>query len=174
MARERNAEPLRSPSRQPGQSLPIADLRHLIALMQNSDIEEITVEREAGALRLRLRKPAPVAALTHPGDIEVFESAETAERADHASDGLPTEDRLARVSAPLVGRFHVGPRPGAVPLVAEGDVVRQGQVVGTIETLNLFNEVEAAQAGRVVQVLVVEGQPVEYGQALMTIEPLTT
>jgi acetyl-CoA carboxylase biotin carboxyl carrier protein len=173
MARERSAEPLRSPTRQSGQSLPIADLRHLIALMQNSDIEEITVERDAGALRLHLRKPAPVAGLAAPGELDVFEGVDGVESANHARNASPAEDRLVPVSAPLVGRFHVGPKPGAAPLVVEGDMVRQGQVVGTIETLNLFNEVEAAQAGRVVEVVVVEGQPVEYGQVLMTIEPPT-
>jgi pyruvate carboxylase len=55
-------------------------------------------------------------------------------------------------------------------LVAMGDRVKAGQLVGTIESLNVFNEVEAAVAGRVVEIFVQDGQPVEYGQLLMTID----
>ena len=73
--------------------------------------------------------------------------------------------------APLVGRFQLGAEPGGKPLVTKGDMVKPGQVVGTIETLNVLNEVEAAVGGRVVSVPVAEGQPVEYGQVLMEIDP---
>ena len=146
----------------------IADLRHLIALMQNSDIEEIAVERAADELLLRLRKPAPIVAPVEPAELDGFEVTEVAETAAHAA-----EEHVVEITAPLVGRFHLGTKPGATPLVAEGDVVRPGQAVGTIETLNLFNEVEAGEAGRVVEVVASEGQPVEYGQVLLKIEPLT-
>jgi acetyl-CoA carboxylase biotin carboxyl carrier protein len=156
----------------------IADLRHLIALMQKSDIAEITVEREADDLRLRLRKPAPVLASVESAELDGFEVTEVAGAAaavpnSAATNGDAPDDREVAITAPLVGLFHVGTRPSATPLVTEGDVVRPGQVVGTIETLNLFNEVEASQAGRVVRVLASEGQPVEYGQVLLQIEPLT-
>jgi acetyl-CoA carboxylase biotin carboxyl carrier protein len=159
----------------------IADLRHLIALMQKSDIAEITVEREADDLRLRLRKPAPVLAPAESAELDGFEVAEVAGAAGTAAavpgaaatNGNAPDEHVIAITAPLVGRFHLGTKPSATPLVTEGDVVRPGQVVGTIETLNLFNEVEASQAGRVVKVLAAEGQPVEYGQVLLQIEPLT-
>lgn len=167
MARERSGEPARPQPRQPGQSLSIAELRQLITLMHTSDIEEISIERDDEALRLHLRKPAPmvsehvIAAMDGAGADEVGELPTS----PAASNGLD------HVSAPLVGRFHVGPKPGSKALVAVGDIVRAGQVVGTIETLNVLTEVESTITGRVVEVHATEGQPVEFGQVLLSIEP---
>jgi acetyl-CoA carboxylase biotin carboxyl carrier protein len=168
MARERSGEPARPQPRQPGQSMSIAELRQLITLMQNSDIEEISVEREDDALRLHLRKPAPVA----PEHVlAAMDGAGADEVAEAPGPAAAEENGLDHVSAPLVGRFHFGAKPGSKPLVAVGDIVRAGQVVGTIETLNVLTEVESTMAGRVVEVHATEGQPVEYGQVLLTIEP---
>jgi acetyl-CoA carboxylase biotin carboxyl carrier protein len=77
-----------------------------------------------------------------------------------------------KVLAPLVGTFHTWAKPKGGALVAVGDRVKAGQLVGTIESLNVLNEVETTVAGHVVEILVQEGQPVEYGQALMTIDSL--
>ncbi|MEU4365854.1 acetyl-CoA carboxylase biotin carboxyl carrier protein [Micromonospora chersina] len=84
----------------------------------------------------------------------------------------PVADRPA-VRAPVVGTFYRSPEPGAAPFVAVGDVVRPGQVVGIVEAMKLMNEVTAGQAGRVVEVLVEDGKPVEYDQPLIALEPLT-
>jgi acetyl-CoA carboxylase biotin carboxyl carrier protein len=172
MARERTGEPARPQSRAPGQGVNIAELRQLVSLMQNSDVEEITIERDADALRLHLRKPASggTHSLNMPGvAIDAESHGEMGLDSDDASQS--GGDKFGQVTAPLVGRFHVGAKPGAKPLVAVGDVVRQGQTIGSIETLNVFNEVEACIGGRVAEVHVAEGQPVEYGQLLITIQP---
>jgi acetyl-CoA carboxylase biotin carboxyl carrier protein len=177
MARERSGEPARPQPRQPGQSLSIAELRQLITLMHNSDIEEISVERDEDALRLHLRKPEPVTASSQA--VAGLDGLTTDDVAEAPGLDAAANDGLGYVSAPLVGRFHVGAKPGSKPLVAVGDLVRSGQVValslprqvvGTIETLNVINEVESTVAGRVVELNATEGQPVEYGQVLMTIE----
>ncbi|MEU0152895.1 acetyl-CoA carboxylase biotin carboxyl carrier protein [Micromonospora fulviviridis] len=87
-------------------------------------------------------------------------------------EAVPAADRPA-VRAPVVGTFYRAPEPGAAPFVAVGDVVRPGQVVGIVEAMKLMNEVTAGQAGRVVEVLVEDGKPVEYDQPLIALEPLT-
>ncbi len=74
------------------------------------------------------------------------------------------------VAASLVGIFHSWAKPKAPSLINVGDRVKVGQVVGTIQSLNVLNEVELLVAGRVVEILVQDGQPVEYGQPLMTID----
>ncbi|MET8908101.1 acetyl-CoA carboxylase biotin carboxyl carrier protein [Micromonospora sp. NPDC004551] len=84
----------------------------------------------------------------------------------------PVTERPA-VRAPVVGTFYRAPEPGAAPFVAVGDVVRPGQVVGIVEAMKLMNEVTAGQAGRVVELLVEDGKPVEYDQPLIALEPLT-
>ncbi|MFI7279561.1 acetyl-CoA carboxylase biotin carboxyl carrier protein [Micromonospora chersina] len=87
-------------------------------------------------------------------------------------EAAPVTDRPA-VRAPVVGTFYRSPEPGAPPFVAVGDVVRPGQVIGIVEAMKLMNEVTAGQAGRVVEVLVEDGKPVEYDQPLIALEPLT-
>ena len=83
----------------------------------------------------------------------------------------PVDSRLVAVESPMVGTFYRAPAPDAAPFVAEGDLVKEGQVVCVIEAMKLMNEIEAKVAGRVVRVLVENAQPVEYGQPLFLVEP---
>ncbi|MEV1333193.1 acetyl-CoA carboxylase biotin carboxyl carrier protein [Micromonospora costi] len=75
------------------------------------------------------------------------------------------------VRSPIVGTFYRAPEPGAVPFVAVGDLVRPGQVVGIVEAMKLMNEVTADRGGRVAAVLTDDGQPVEYDQPLVALDP---
>ena len=79
--------------------------------------------------------------------------------------------RLVDVVAPIVGTFYAAPSPDAPPFVRVGDHVRPGSVLCIIEAMKLMNEIEAETAGVVREVLVDNGQPVEYGQVLFRIEP---
>ncbi|MEV6376810.1 acetyl-CoA carboxylase biotin carboxyl carrier protein [Micromonospora musae] len=99
------------------------------------------------------RQPAPAA----PPTAEPVAPAEPADR--------------AVVRAPIVGTFYRSPEPGAAPFVAVGDLVRPGQVIGIVEAMKLMNEVAAERGGRVVAVLADDGQPVEYDQPLVALEP---
>ena len=71
----------------------------------------------------------------------------------------------------MVGTFYRAPEPGAAPFVTVGDLVRPGQVVGIVEAMKLMNEVTAERAGRVTEVLVDDGRPVEYDQPLVALDP---
>jgi acetyl-CoA carboxylase biotin carboxyl carrier protein len=73
--------------------------------------------------------------------------------------------------APLVGTFYTAPSPGAQPFVRPGDRVEVGQQLGIIEAMKLMNPLEATRAGRVVEVLVGDASPVEYGQPLVLLDP---
>nr|WP_245675437.1 acetyl-CoA carboxylase biotin carboxyl carrier protein [Micromonospora halophytica] len=75
------------------------------------------------------------------------------------------------VRSPIVGTFYRAPEPGAAPFVRVGDLVRPGQVVGIVEAMKLMNEVTAERAGRVVEILVDDGRPVEYDQPLVALDP---
>lgn len=166
MARERTGE---SPRLLPHDSIPglsIAELRQIITLMRASDIQEISIERESGALRLHLRKPAPEAVSLLDVELDGFDAGEPP-AAETASDGQD----LVAVTAPFVGRFHAGGKSGTRALPKAGDKVKQGQVLGTIQTLNIFSEVEATHAGHVAEVKIEDGQAVQYGQVLLQITP---
>jgi len=138
-------------------------LRQLIRLLDASDVTELLIEEEISGLRLALRKPD-----VSPMALAMAESPAPAT----GDDALEAEAQRVVVTAGLVGIFHMGSRPNGPPLIAKGDRVVPGQTVAAIETLGLFNEVEAPCAGTVVSIEVKEGQPVEYGQPLMVIEPL--
>ncbi|MEU6077672.1 acetyl-CoA carboxylase biotin carboxyl carrier protein [Micromonospora sp. NPDC047074] len=75
------------------------------------------------------------------------------------------------VRSPIVGTYYRAPEPGAAPFVAVGDLVRPGQVIGIVEAMKLMNEVTADRGGRVAEVLATDGQPVEYDQPLVTLDP---
>jgi acetyl-CoA carboxylase biotin carboxyl carrier protein len=79
---------------------------------------------------------------------------------------------LVAVEAPMVGTFYRAPKPDAPPFVAEGDVVKEGQVLCIVEAMKLMNEIEAKAPGRIVKVMVENGQPVEFGQSLFLMDPL--
>jgi acetyl-CoA carboxylase biotin carboxyl carrier protein len=144
----------------------IEQLQRLVRLLDTSDVSELELKRAGEGTHLILRKAkAPesddlsVERQYVPAPMNV-PAVEVADKTEH------------KVLAHLVGTFHTWAKPKGGALVAVGDRVKAGQLVGTIESLNVLNEVETDVAGHVVEILVQEGQPVEYGQLLMTIDSL--
>ena len=72
----------------------------------------------------------------------------------------------------MVGTFYRASSPTAEPYVREGDVIKEGQILCIIEAMKLMNEIESKASGRIVKILVENGQPVEYGQPLLFIDPV--
>ena len=144
----------------------IEQLQRLVRLLDKSDVSELELRRVGDGTHLVLRKAkAPDSnenSMRHQIVPELMNipAAEVPDKTEH------------KVLAHLVGTFHLWAKPKGGALVAVGDHVKVGQLVGTIESLNVLNEVETTIAGRVVEILVQEGQPVEYGQVLMTIDSL--
>ena len=166
MVRERVERGSDTPPPPTQDTLSIAEIRQLISLMSGSDIEEIAIEQEGKGVKLRLAKPASVA-VSFGDDGDFDDGALITELTADDSAAL----RACEVGAPLVGIYRSSMKAGGKALVQPGDIVRQGQVVAAIEALNVLNEVEATSAGRVSEILVMDGQPVEYGQTLLIIEP---
>lgn len=148
------------------ETMSIEQLQHLVQLLDHSDVSEIELKRSKEGTRLVLRKARASESVdihAQQGMLPLSTSAKTVET-------TPTVETTYRVVAPLVGIFHTWAKPKGGTLVAVGDIVKAGQLVGTIQSLNVMNEVETSKAGRVVDILVQEGQAVEYGQHLMTID----
>ena len=152
----------------PASIISIEQLQRLVQALDSSDISELELQRESDGIYLALRKvKAGESKAQSLGSAVVANS----NAMPPASADAPTpEETQHTIVAPLVGTFHVWAKPRGGALVAVGDRVKAGQLVGTIESLNVLNEVETTVAGHVVEVHVHDGQPVEYGQALMTIE----
>jgi len=88
-----------------------------------------------------------------------------------AASPSPINQKLVEVPSPMVGTFYRAPAPGEAAFVEVGDRVKSGQSVCIIEAMKLMNEIEAEVSGQVMEILVQNGEPVEYGQALMRINP---
>ncbi len=145
---------------EPHEKMSIEQLQHLVQLLDHSDVSEIELKRAKEGTRLVLRKAKAsesIDMLPLSAPAKTTETTQAVETTHH-------------VVAPLVGIFHTWAKPKGGTLVAVGDLVKAGQLVGTIQSLNVINEVETSKAGRVVDILVQEGQAVEYGQHLMAIE----
>ena len=83
----------------------------------------------------------------------------------------PIEQKLVEVISPMVGTFYRSPAPGEPPFVEVGDRIRPRQTVCIIEAMKLMNEIEAEVSGQVIEILVQNGEPVEFGQFLMRVKP---
>lgn len=154
------------PDEEQSDQISIEHLRHLIHVLDTSDVSEVEVRHVARGSRLVLRKTIAANGVV-PGD-QVAIAPSQEQEAQTAS--AEVEKDLEIVTAPLVGIFHPWIKPKGKPLVAVGDSVKGGQLVGAIQSLNVIYEVETHVAGRVVEILVQDGQPVEYGQPLMMID----
>lgn len=76
------------------------------------------------------------------------------------------------INSPMVGTFYIAPGPGEAPFVKVGQTVRKGDVVGIIEAMKIMNEIEAEFDCRITNILVADGQPVEFGMAIIEVEKL--
>ena len=144
-------------------------LRKLLELFRDSDLEEIEVQHSFWhGTRIRLtrsRAPSPVAPAV-PVPI-----APTAPAPATPAPVEKTDDGLHEVLSPMVGTFYRSPSPEADPFVNEGDRIESGQTVCIIEAMKIMNEIPADVQGEIVEILVGDGQPVEYNQALFKIRP---
>jgi acetyl-CoA carboxylase biotin carboxyl carrier protein len=144
----------------------IEQLQRLVRLLDNSDVSELELRLVGEGTHLVLRKAKA------PDNPEQSVERQYVPAPVNIPTAKVPDKTQHKVLAHLVGTFHTSAKPKGGALVAVGDHVKAGQLVGTIESLNVLNEVESTVAGHVVEILVQEGQPVEYGQVLMTIDSM--
>jgi acetyl-CoA carboxylase biotin carboxyl carrier protein len=138
-------------------------IRDLAAILSETGLSEIEIEK--AGLRLRVARQIQVTAQHAPmaGHVAPAAAPVTAKSSDvSAHPGL--------VSSPMVGTAYVAPSPGAAPFVKIGDMVAEGQTLLIIEAMKTMNQIQATRAGRVTQIIISDGQPVEFGEPLMIIE----
>jgi oxaloacetate decarboxylase alpha subunit len=161
-----------------GVSMNLKELKELIEMLKNTDISELEIERSGVKVRLRKggdvsfhpvmpRMEYPPAAIVAPSTAEPERPA-----AAGTAPAPAAVSNQVNVTSPIVGTFYRANSPEKPPYVEVGDVVKKGQVLCIIEAMKLMNEIESETAGKVVQVRVENGQPVEYGQVLFVIEPM--
>jgi acetyl-CoA carboxylase biotin carboxyl carrier protein len=144
-------------------------VEHLVALMSQNDLSEIDLRE--GDLRIRvLRGPraTTVVGSAAPTPPVVAPSAPTP--AAQAAPAKP-DKRLVDIKSPTPGTFYAKSNPDAEPYVRVGSRVQANTVVCLIEAMKLFTEIQAECAGVITEILVENGQPVEYGQVLFRVDP---
>jgi acetyl-CoA carboxylase biotin carboxyl carrier protein len=146
----------------------LKELKALLRLLDNTDVEELEVEEQDRRVRIRRAPRGGSPAAAAQALREPFAGSPTAQVAPPA----PETAGLVKIEAPMVGTFYRAPAPDAAPYVREGDIVQKGTVVCIVEAMKLMNEIESEVRGRLVKVLVENGQPVEYGQTLFLLEPV--
>jgi acetyl-CoA carboxylase biotin carboxyl carrier protein len=154
----------------------IRKVKKLIELLEESGVSEIEIKEGEESVRIS-RHPtgtvhtvaAPIAYAPAPAAAGVPAPAAAAPATSGAAP-VPTYPPDQLVTAPMVGTFYSAPAPGAKPFVEVGSEVKQGDVLCIIEAMKMMNQIECDKAGRVVSILVKNGDPVEFGQTLFVIE----
>jgi acetyl-CoA carboxylase biotin carboxyl carrier protein len=148
-------------------------LKTLVDLVSESNISELEITEAEGKVRIVKATPTPFAGpamqqYVVPMNAPAAAVVEaTAAAAAPAAVGAPAGKII---KSPMVGTFYRASAPGAKPFVEIGDSVKLGQAVCIVEAMKILNEIESEVDGVVKQVLVENGQPVEYGQALFELE----
>ncbi|MHB8169939.1 MAG: sodium-extruding oxaloacetate decarboxylase subunit alpha [Thermincolia bacterium] len=148
----------------------LKEIKELIKMLDETDISELNLESEG--VKICIRKGV-VATAVAPVAVSVAPVAAQAPAAKaEAAPAAPAAraDNVVEITAPMVGTFYRTPSPDAAPFAQVGDAVSKGQAVCIIEAMKLMNEIEAEVGGRIIEVLVENGQPVEYGQPLFLVE----
>jgi acetyl-CoA carboxylase biotin carboxyl carrier protein len=147
-------------------------LRDLLDQLSKSDIQEFRLEAEDFRLEVRRNLPAVVtAAAPLAAPVAAAPAPAVAPPAPPPPAAAASRSDLQPITAPMVGTFYRSPAPGEPPFVDLGSHIRAGQPVCILEAMKLMNELEAEVAGEVVEILVENGTPVEFGQVLMRIRP---
>jgi acetyl-CoA carboxylase biotin carboxyl carrier protein len=164
--------------------LKVQEIRELIKLVDQSSIDEFSYEIEGSKIKMKKKsagqqvvvEPAKVAVET-PAPIQPVQTptaipaAQVTESKQTPKEESVQDTDLHKITSPMVGTFYQSPSPDADVYVKPGSKVSKDSIVCIVEAMKLFNEIEAEVNGEIVEVLVKDGQLVEYGQPLFLVKP---
>jgi len=152
----------------------IRKVKKLIELLEESGIAEIEIKEGEESVRISRQPTGAVAShfpiYAPPATPAPLAAAATASPGVESAAAAAPKSNDYPVQAPMVGTFYSAPAPGAKPFVQIGDEVKVGQVLCIIEAMKMMNQIECDRAGKITSVLVQNGDPVEFGQALFSIQ----
>lgn len=151
----------------------VEDVKGIIKLVVQSPIQDFSLEYESVKLSFRKESGsrAEVMSLDSSVNVDVqqripFQSVPEGVESPTSEEATPT---LQKVISPMVGIFYASPDPSAVPYVQVGDRITEDSVVGVVEAMKLFTDIQAEMAGEIAEILVENGQLVEFGQPLFLV-----
>ncbi len=147
----------------------IRKVKKLMELLEQSGMAEIEIKEGEESVKISRFGNAPLmtpavsqkpAAVVAPSKVE--SKSTTTSKSSEVGGNL--------ISSPMVGTYYSAPSPSAKPFIAVGQQVKKGDTVGIIEAMKIMNQIEADHSGTVVEILVKDGEAVEFGQALIVIQ----
>jgi acetyl-CoA carboxylase biotin carboxyl carrier protein len=147
----------------------VDEIRELINLAAETGIAELEVQRGENRVRIRRAAFAAPQEFVHSASAPAAPPPPPSETPRDKGVDQPADANLTLVKSPIVGTFYEAASPGVAPFVRVGERVQPGKVLCIIESMKLMNEIEAETSGIIDSKLVMNGQPVEYGEALFAI-----
>lgn len=144
-------------------------LKTLIDLVSESNVSELEITEAEGTVRIVKAVNHPVAVATVAAPVAMVAASAPVAAAPVAPPAAPAEVVGHVVKSPMVGTFYLASSPGAKSFVEVGSVVKEGEPICIIEAMKILNEIEADASGTITQILVDNGQAVEFGQPMFVI-----
>ncbi|MDC2863474.1 MULTISPECIES: acetyl-CoA carboxylase biotin carboxyl carrier protein [unclassified Bacillus (in: firmicutes)] len=154
----------------------IQEVRELIKLIDDSNIDEFEYKKDGTTIKMKKRGNEVIAVQPAPAVQKPIQAIAPEVVAAPAQVEAPkqeekhVDENLLKITSPMVGTFYASPSPDAPAYVNVGDRVTEGKIVCIVEAMKLFNEIEAEVNGEIVEILVNNGQLVEYGQPLFLVK----
>ncbi len=145
----------------------LKEIKALYKFFKGTDLVELETEGESGRIRFKRGDGAPVERVVRVQEQILAAPGAVAPALEPA---VEPDENIEIISSPMVGTFYRAPSPEAPPFIELGDLVKKGQPICIIEAMKLMNDVESEVAGKVVDIMVENGQPIEYGEPLIKIE----
>ena len=150
----------------------IRKVKKLIELLEESDIGEIEIHEGEESVRISRASTVPTPMMVAPAAVPaaapaVAPAAAPAASAEPAAEAPPPSGHV--VKSPMVGTFYRSPSPTTAPFVEAGQSVKEGDTICIVEAMKMMNQIEADKSGVIGDILVDNGQPVEFDQPLVTI-----
>ena len=147
-------------------------LQKIISILESSDINEIEVSFFGKKFKVTKSSPVFNETLINKKNISVPETKSKLNKNDESeSNNEKSDPNLKYITSPMVGTFYSSPSPDSSPYVDINDNVRLGQTICIVEAMKIMNEIESDINGKIISILVKDGDPVEYGQKLFQIKP---
>jgi acetyl-CoA carboxylase biotin carboxyl carrier protein len=146
----------------------LKEIKEMIQLMNENALTELEIEKEGMKIRLKKNSSGAIEqSIVH--EVRPVSLATPSKETSAPAPSAPAASKTV-IKSPMVGTFYAAPAPDAQPFVGPGSQVEVGQVICIIEAMKLMNEIKAEARGKIAEILVHNGDPVEFGQPLFVLE----
>jgi len=149
----------------------VKEIKEMLNLMNENGLVELEIEKDGMRIRLKKTQTPGIEGFSGPIVVERHQVSESAVK----QIAEPVKDSTAKtveIKSPMVGTFYRAPSPEAAPYAEVGQNIEPGQVICIIEAMKLMNEIKSEVKGKILEILVDNAEPVEFGQPIFLIEPL--